>query len=94
LYCNLYRSVDRRASISLLVLHLFISGFRGNDEKYQLGEVRTIALITAVRWRMNKCRVRWSIKQLCCSIVGAFPWPFWRETQCVTICAVRSLLRI
>src|SRR3984893_17645023 len=33
LYCNLYRAVHRRASISLLVLHLFISGFRGSDER-------------------------------------------------------------
>jgi hypothetical protein len=27
--------VDRRASISLLVLHLFISGFRGSDDCFQ-----------------------------------------------------------
>ena len=26
-----------------------------------------IALITAVCWRMNRWRVRWSIRQLCCS---------------------------
>jgi signal transduction histidine kinase len=26
-----------------------------------------ITLITAVCWRMNKCRVRWSVRQLCCS---------------------------
>jgi hypothetical protein len=78
--------------MSLLVLQLFISGFRGNDEKYQLGEVRIIALITAVRWRMNKCRVRWSIKQLCCSIVALSHGRSGRETQRVTLSAVRSLL--
>ena len=31
-HCSLYHSAGRRASMSLLVLQLFISGFRGNDE--------------------------------------------------------------
>src|SRR5258708_12672330 len=35
-------------------------------ETEQLSAAR-IALITAVCWRMNRWRVRWSIRQLCCS---------------------------
>jgi hypothetical protein len=31
-HCSLYRSAGKRASMSLLVLQLFISGFRGSDE--------------------------------------------------------------
>ena len=34
-HCSLYRSAGKRASMSLLVLQLFISGFRGNDECFQ-----------------------------------------------------------
>src|SRR6476620_8051499 len=33
----------------------------------KLGKCARIALITAVCWRMNRWRVRWSIRQLCCS---------------------------
>jgi hypothetical protein len=38
---------------------------RCNDPKFS--EMAAIALITAVCWRMNRWRVRWSIRQLCCS---------------------------
>ena len=31
-HCSLYRLAGKPASMSLLVLHLFISGFRGNDD--------------------------------------------------------------
>jgi hypothetical protein len=38
---------------------------RGNDPG--LGQMGAIALITEVCWRMKSWRVRWSIRQLCCS---------------------------
>src|ERR1700730_13489949 len=34
-HCSLYPSAGRRASMSLLVLQLFVSGFRGNDDCFQ-----------------------------------------------------------
>jgi hypothetical protein len=33
----------------------------------ELGQVRANGIEMAVCWRMNRCRVRWRVKQLCCS---------------------------